>query len=198
MAARYAGYDVLAKWDTPAFNDATRRALAERLALHGRRFFTQAEFDLIHLVAERLVPQPDRPEPIPLAALLDDYFAEGRAGGYRLDGVPHLPEAWRIGLAGVAAEAERRHHAPFAALSPEARDEVLAAVQAGDVDPAAWRGVDPALFFRNTLLKIAVGLYYAHPAAWSEIGFGGPASPQGYVRLGPDDRDPWEAAETRP
>jgi hypothetical protein len=42
-----------------------------------------------------------------------------------------------------------------------------------------------------------VGIYYAHPAAWSEIGFGGPASPRGYVRLGFDERDPWEAEEVR-
>ncbi|MGH6677602.1 MAG: gluconate 2-dehydrogenase subunit 3 family protein, partial [Bradyrhizobium sp.] len=39
---------------------------------------------------------------------------------------------------------------------------------------------------------------YAHPAAWSEIGFGGPASPRGYVRLGANRRDEWEAAEHAP
>jgi hypothetical protein len=38
--------------------------------------------------------------------------------------------------------------------------------------------------------------YYAHPTAWSEIGWGGPASPRGYVRLDFNERDPWEAAET--
>jgi hypothetical protein len=27
------------------------------------------------------------------------------------------------------------------------------------------------------------------------MGFGGPASPRGYVRLDADKRDPWEAAE---
>jgi hypothetical protein len=37
--------------------------------------------------------------------------------------------------------------------------------------------------------------YYAHPSAWSEIGWGGPASPRGYVRLDFNDRDPWEAVE---
>jgi hypothetical protein len=39
--------------------------------------------------------------------------------------------------------------------------------------------------------------YYAHPTAWNEIGFGGPASPRGYVRMGFDKRDPWEAAEEK-
>ena len=27
--------------------------------------------------------------------------------------------------------------------------------------------------------------FYSHPWAWNEIGFGGPAYPQGYMRLGP-------------
>jgi hypothetical protein len=38
---------------------------------------------------------------------------------------------------------------------------------------------------------------FAHPASWSEIGFGGPASPRGYVRTGFDERDPWEAAQVK-
>lgn len=28
----YGGYDVLAKWNTPSFDDATRKALADRLS----------------------------------------------------------------------------------------------------------------------------------------------------------------------
>ena len=56
----------------------------------------------------------------------------------------------------------------------------------------------PELFFAKRLLHDVVGAYYAHPAAWNEIGFGGPASPRGYVRMNFDRRDPWEAAEARP
>jgi hypothetical protein len=40
--------------------------------------------------------------------------------------------------------------------------------------------------------------YYAHPTAWNEIGFGGPASPRGYARMGLDRRDPWEAPRAQP
>lgn len=45
----------------------------------------------------------------------------------------------------------------------------------------------------QNLLAAIVKIYYAHPAAMSEIGFGGPASPRGYVRLGADRFDGWEA-----
>ena len=54
------------------------------------------------------------------------------------------------------------------------------------------------LFFAKRLLPDIVKAYYSHPTAWSEIGYGGPASPRGYVRMDFDRRDPWEAAEAKP
>ena len=53
----------------------------------------------------------------------------------------------------------------------------------------------PKNFFQHRIVHDCCAAYYAHPIAWNEIGFGGPASPRGYVRLDMDKRDPWEAAE---
>jgi len=39
----------------------------------------------------------------------------------------------------------------------------------------------------------ALSEFYSHPWTWNEIGFGGPAYPRGYVRLGPGQRESWEA-----
>ena len=39
--------------------------------------------------------------------------------------------------------------------------------------------------------------YYAHPTAWSEIGWGGPASPRGYVRMDFDDAIPGKPPKPR-
>jgi len=55
-----------------------------------------------------------------------------------------------------------------------------------------------AIFFGKRLLPDIINAYYGHPTAWSEIGFGGPASPRGYVRMDFDRRDPWEATEAKP
>ncbi|HEX7639502.1 MAG TPA: gluconate 2-dehydrogenase subunit 3 family protein, partial [Burkholderiaceae bacterium] len=71
-------------------------------------------------------------------------------------------------------------------------------IQRGEARCATWGDMPPALFFAKHLLPDIAGAYYGHPTAWSEIGFGGPASPRGYVRLGFDRRDPWEAAEAYP
>lgn len=48
-----------------------------------------------------------------------------------------------------------------------------------------------ALFLR--LLSWTVESYYSHPTVWSEIGYGGPAYPRGYVRANIGQLDPWEA-----
>lgn len=51
--------------------------------------------------------------------------------------------------------------------------------------------------FKKRMARDIVLAYYAHPTAWSEIGWGGPASPRGYVRMDFNERDPWEAAEVK-
>ena len=199
MAQRYPGYDVLAKWRTPSFDETTRAALRRRIAEPApARFFSPAERRLVEAIVARLIPQPDRAEPVPLAAMLDALLAEGRDQGYRDAAMPPMRDAWRLGLAAIEAEARARHATDFADAPAEHQDAVLRAVQTGEADCAAWQGMDPAKFFSGALLKIVAGLYYAHPSAWSEIGFGGPASPRGYVRLGLDETDPWEAREAAP
>lgn len=68
----------------------------------------------------------------------------------------------------------------------------------GRLDSPAWEGMPCKLFFSERLMIDNVDAYYSHPTAWNEVGFGGPASPRGYVRMNYDRRDPWEAAEAYP
>ena len=193
MKRPYPGYDVLAKWDTPSFDEATRAVLKKRLTeIPSRRFFTEDEYRLLEAVLERLLPQSDRREPIPIAPWIDARLAADGGEGFRYDGMPPQQEAWRLALRGIDAEARLRFSQSFQALGAGEQDEVLRRIEAGDVAEREWGGMDPRRFFRHELLTVAVSVYYAHPAAWNEIGFGGPASPRGYVRLGFDERDPWE------
>ena len=66
-------------------------------------------------------------------------------------------------------------------------------MQAGRLRASTWGDMPCELFFSDRALADVVAAYYAHPTAWSEIGFGGPTGPRGYVRMDPDERDPWEA-----
>lgn len=192
----YPAFNVLDGWQTPSWNDQTREVIANRLnAVPERRFLTEAQWSLLEAVVARLIPQPDRRAPIPITPWIDDMLAEDRGEGFRGDGMPPMRQAWRCGLAALDAEAQRRHGLPFALLARSGQDALLRWVQQGEVEANDWANIPAKPFFRDILLKTVVGIYYAHPGAWSEIGFGGPASPRGYVRIGLNERDPWEAKE---
>ena len=194
LRSPYAGYDVLAKRDSPSWDDLTREVIRKRLVeIPERRFFSETEWRTLEAVAHRLLPQPDRSDPIPIVPWIDEKLHRDRRDGFRYDDMPALREAWRLGLEGIEHESQRRFGTDFPALTGDQQDAVLRAVQAGDVGGGPWHHLPAQRFFTTVLLKEVVGEYYAHPLAWSEVGFGGPASPRGYVRLGLDQRDPWEA-----
>lgn len=197
----YPGYDVLAKRHTPSWNEATRRVVERRLAIDpdAHRYFTDGEWDVLRALCDRIVPQAlERVAPVPVAAMVDAKLQENDRDGYRHAELPPMGEAWRRGLAALEAEARASHGCAFSALTPEQQDALLQAMQEGRLRHPSWGGMSPALFFRERVLHDVVKAYYAHPTAWSEIGWGGPASPRGYVRMDFDRRDPWEAAEAKP
>jgi Gluconate 2-dehydrogenase subunit 3 len=195
----YVDYDVLAKWDTPSWDDQTREVVRKRLTeVPTRRFFSETEWQTLEAVCGRLVPQPERSNPIPIVPWIDEKLHHNWRDGFRYDDMPPLREAWRLGLEGIDQESRRRFGADLRSLPEADQDTVLKAIQAGDVDGAVWERLPAQSFFTTILLKEVVGEYYAHPAAWSEVGFGGPASPRGYVRLGSNQRDPWDGQERDP
>ena len=201
MPERYPGYDVLNKRNSVSWNDKTREVIDSRLAVDPNRhlFFTDEEWPTIRAVCARIVPQTvARPRPVPLAAMLDEKLHTNGGDGYRYAELPPMREAWRRGLAALDAEAKTRHGRRFHDLGPLEQDDILKAVQEGSVHKTAWRDLPARSFFKKRVLYDIVSLYYTHPTSWNEIGFGGPASPRGYVRMNFDRRDPWEAAEAKP
>ncbi|TFL18368.1 gluconate 2-dehydrogenase subunit 3 family protein [Jannaschia formosa] len=191
---RYPGYDVLAKRDTPSWDEATRRVVDARLAGPAARpVLEERDYRTLAALCDAVVPQPDRAEPIPVAPVVEAAIAEDRTTGTRFEGLPTMREAWGRGLAALEAEARLRHGTAFADLTPETREALLHAVDAEEVEAPEWDGLAPRRLFRDVMADEILRVYFAHPAAWSEIGFGGPASPRGYVRLGAGRRDAWEA-----
>ena len=88
-----------------------------------------------------------------------------------------------------------RFGAPFSELPPGRQDTVLKIIQEGDVKSPAWGQISAKMFFKQRILHDVATSYFTHPTSWNEIGFGGPASPRGYVRLEANRRDAWEARE---
>ncbi|MBA3897108.1 MAG: gluconate 2-dehydrogenase subunit 3 family protein [Sphingomonadaceae bacterium] len=199
MPDRFPGYDVLSKRDGQSWNARSRDVIAARLAIGGEpRFFTHAQLRTLRALAVRIVPQPEGRAPIDAAALIDDALVNGEGEGFRDARMPPASEAWRRGLDAFDVEAHDALGKAFADLDGRAQDALIGAMEAGALASGAWLGMPCALFFTSRVLADIVAAYYAHPSAWSAIGFGGPAAPRGYVRMEADRRDGWEAAELKP
>jgi hypothetical protein len=110
--------------------------------------------------------------------------------------MPDDRQAYRLGLQGFNQTAGHLHGRPFPELSPEEQREVIQHVAEGSPPGEAWQKI-PAERFFQMLLNNIITEYYAHPSAWAEIGFNGPASPRGHIRLKLGQRDPWEAEEVQ-
>ncbi|HEX5313871.1 MAG TPA: gluconate 2-dehydrogenase subunit 3 family protein [Gammaproteobacteria bacterium] len=199
MPERYPGYDVLAKRDSPSWNEPTRRVIAERLAIADEpHFFTTAEWRTLTAICARIVPQPPTRTPVPIAAMVDRKLTRDARDGYRQASLPPLREAWRRGLAALDAAARERHETEFHVLPTSKQDALLKAMQQGELTGPEWGGMPADTFFNERLAHDILAAYYSHPTAWNEIGFGGPASPRGYVRMKANRRDPWEGVEATP
>jgi hypothetical protein len=199
-ASPYSGYDVLDKWTSTDWDNPTREAVAKRLvSVPEIRFFTEAEIRTLEAVAERIVPQPERSatDRIPILPWIDSKLHEDQRDGYRYDGMPPQREAWRRGVAGIDETAGALFDGKrFADLDPSARDEVLRRIERSDAPGATWKTLPAGRFFTSVLCKAIVTTYYAHPSAWSEVGYSGPSSPRGHMRIWEGGVDPWEAHET--
>lgn len=198
-ASRYPGYDVLRKRHTPSWDETTRRVVDARLATRREpTFLDDVAWRTLDALCARVVPQPaDRP-PVPVAALVDARLQHDQRDGYRDARLPSARAAWKRGLAALDAEAQTRYHVLFHQLEYGEQDGLVTKMQKGELTHAEWGDMPPQLFFEDRVLHDICGAYYSHPASWSEIGFGGPASPRGYVRLVAGRRDPWEAVEATP
>lgn len=199
MPDRYPGYDVLAKRGTLSWNEPTRQVIDARLATpDAPTFLNASEWQVLNAVCDRIVPQPGHRPPVPVAALVQKKLADDERDGYRQASLPPLREAWRRGLAALDAASRARHGSRFHTLDSAVQDDLLKAMEHGELVGAEWNGMPAATFFKERLVHDILAAYYSHPTSWNEIGFGGPASPRGYVRMYFNRRDPWEPVEAKP
>ncbi len=191
MHGRYPDYDVLEQaehWD-----EVTRELVLDRVRnVPAYRFFDEHEQRTLEAFCDVVLAQDSEPR-IPVLAYVDQKLADGRSDGYQFFDHPDDTEVWRL----VARGLDESAGSPgFAGQPDELRHHLVERLSRGELKGGAWSQLDVSKAW-SVVMRGALGAFYSHPWAWSEIGFGGPASPRGYVRLGFSERDPWEAKEVR-
>lgn len=187
MHGRYPDYDVLSASDH--WDPLTRRVVFERVAnVPEIRFFTAEEERTLRAFCDVVMGQTSDPR-IPVLEMVDAKLHAGQLDGYRYENMPADPETWRQVAANLDATAAQRGSGDgFAAADSELQHQIVEAFARAELD---WKL--PVGRAWSVVMRGVLGAFYSHPWAWNEIGFGGPAYPRGYARLGPGQREHWEA-----
>ena len=186
---RFPGYDVLAR--ARAWDATTTAVVLGRLQPPSPpKFFDAAEEAIVRPLLDRLLAQDDDPR-VPVFEDVDRRLAARQGDGYRYDDLPEDPEAWRISVAALDADARSGGGDGFASLDHRAQRDIIERVR---LCKGKWQCL-PAQHVFSLWMRYACSAFYAHPWAWNEIGFGGPAYPTGYKHLALDGREHWEIRE---
>ena len=190
---RFGGFDVLRQarhWDQVTADLVTSRIGPQPPVT----FFTAAESACAAALLDLLTGQEDDQE-IPVLQMVDARLAEGETDGWRYSDMPEDGQAWRDTLAYLDADAAERGGTTFA---DAARSDQLVLIQAvQDLQSGDWHGLNAAHVW-SLWTRYACTALYAHPLAWNEIGFSGPAYPRGYKNIGVDKLEPFEVRDSRP
>lgn len=187
MRGRYPDYDVLGSaehWDS-----VTRRTVLERVAdVPPIRFFTDRQERTLRAFCDVVMCQDSEPR-VPVLEMIDAKLHDGKLDGFRHHDMPPDTETWRHVAANLDSSArEYGCEEGFAGAGPEIQHEIVERFSKGELD---WElPVEKAW---SVVMRGVLSEFYSHPWAWNEIGFGGPAYPRGYARLGAGQREHWEA-----
>lgn len=195
----YPGYSTLSQqkfWD-----EATRKVVLERVEkVPPIRFFSPEEAQLMNVICDRLLPQDDRDEArrIPIVPHIDKRLYEGKLDGYRYESMPADRDAYQLGLKAIQEIAHQLYAKKFENLTPAEQGQILKSLHDDKPEGAheIWKKM-PAHRLFMLMMQDCIEVYYAHPWAWDEIGYGGPAYPRAYMRLENGQPEPWEEDEKR-
>jgi len=190
--SHYPDYDVMrekAHWDPH-----TQSIVVARLhPQYGFRFLTVVEAEQLRILSS-LLTGDDRAEIVTyIVGYIDESLGGAVGEAERKSGVPKAQELVRQGLHLLDAASVLLYQGPYLSIGKDEQRLLLEALGEDRAQPEpTWRGFPVKPFFMK-LMSLSHQAYYSHPTVWSEIGYGGPAYPRGYIRAHPNQLDPWEA-----
>jgi hypothetical protein len=191
MHGRYPDFDVLDEarhWD-----EETRRMVMSRVEeVPPIRFFTSEEAVTLGAFCDVVMAQ-DREPKIPVLNMVDAKLFSGELDGFRYADMPDDRETWRRLALGLDAAARQHGADGFVNASEDVQTRVVDALAEGTLHGQVWDELPPGKTWKVVSRGI-LSAFYSHPWAWNEIGFGGPAYPRGFARLGVGQRESWEGA----
>jgi hypothetical protein len=170
------------------WDEVTRRVVLDRIEnVPPIRFFDEREAATLGAFCDTVLAQHSEPR-IPVLAMVDEKLHGHELDGYRYADMPPDGQAWRQVARRLDEEARALRADDFASASQGIRDSIVGRFAEGELE---WEGL-PVEKAWSVVTRMILAAFYSHPWAWNEIGFGGPAYPRGFARLGPGQREHWE------
>lgn len=192
MRGRYPDHDVLSQTDH--WDEVTRRVVLARLSPPAATsFFSEPETATLEAFCDTVTAQDTEPR-VPVLAMVAEKLAAGRGEGYRYVDMPADAETWRLVARGLDEAAAKDGAGSFSAAKGEHRRRICGAFATAGLCGGVWEELPQARAWA-VVMRDVLAAFYSHPWAWNEIGFGGPAYPRGYARIGVGRREPWEGEE---
>jgi gluconate 2-dehydrogenase subunit 3-like protein len=192
MHGRYPDYDCLEHvehWD-----ELTRKTVVDRVErVPELRFFGDDEAATLRAFCDVVLAQDAEPR-IPVLAFIDQKLAEGNLDGYQYADMPDDRETWRLVARGLDETARASGADSYAGAPGHRQVEIADSFAEGSLDGGVWEELNLKHAWGVVMRSVLAG-FYSHPWAWNEIGFGGPAYPRGYSRLGIGLSETWEGEE---
>jgi len=191
-SSRYPNYDVLSEqneWDPH-----TRSIVLSRLeGVSTYNWLTLVEAEMLRAICAILAGD-GRANVIQFVIAHIDRVLSGPADAEseRKASLPNAGELVRTGLKSLDHWCLSLHRRPFIDLPGNEQYPIVLRLSEESLPLPADLSFPQKAFF-NRLLAWTVEAYCSHPEIWSEIGYGGPAYPRGYVRANIGQLDPWEA-----
>jgi hypothetical protein len=195
VTGRFPGFDVLNQ--APHWDQVTKDLIEARVRTSppAVTFFSATERGCAHALLNDLTGQDRDDAPVPVTQMVEARLAAGETDGWRYADMPEDGQAWRDTLGYLDADARDRCGTSFAEAAEGDRHRLIQAVQ--DLSGEDWHGL-PAKHVWSLWTRYACTALYAHPDAWAEIGFPGPAYPRGYKNIGVDKLEPYEVRDADP
>jgi len=191
----YPQYHVLEQaehWDSH-----TREIVYDRINYtYTPSFLTTDEVELLKQLCMHLIDDKNEEILDYIIRHIDETLSSNIGENQREFGIPKGQELIREGLKFINSTTKHYNYMLFIESNDDAQLAILEQLNKGKLDSTEWTiKLQKALF--KKILSLAVDAYYSHPLIWSEIGYGGPAYPRGYVRAEIGNLDPWEAQPER-
>jgi hypothetical protein len=180
--SHYSEYNVMDAQDE--WDDHTQSIVSSRLIREKPyTFLTMAEAEILRALCSFLVDDSRGDVLQYVLCHFDQTLSQTIGESERKAGVPKASVLLREGLRKLDQSSLTRYTNSFIQLEKTKQEKLLKELS---------ESADQQNFFKK-LLNLTLEAYYSHPVIWSEIGYGGPAYPRGYIRTQLGQLDPWEA-----